>query len=36
MALGILENFDVAGHDADGPEVAHLQIEAMKLAFADI
>ena len=36
MALGILENFDVAGHDADGPEVAHLRIEAMKLAFADI
>ena len=36
MALGILENFDVAGHDADGPEVAHLKIEAMKLAFADI
>ena len=25
MALGILENFDVAGHDRDGPEVAHLQ-----------
>ena len=36
MALGILENFDIAGHDADGPEVAHLKIEAMKLAFADI
>jgi gamma-glutamyltranspeptidase/glutathione hydrolase len=36
MALGILENFDVAGHDGDGPEVAHLKIEAMKLAFADI
>ena len=36
MALGILENFDVAGHDGDGPEVAHLRIEAMKLAFADI
>lgn len=35
MALGILENFDVAGHDCDGPEVAHLRIEAMKLAFAD-
>jgi gamma-glutamyltranspeptidase/glutathione hydrolase len=35
MALGILENFDLAGHDADGPEVAHLRIEAMKLAFAD-
>jgi gamma-glutamyltranspeptidase / glutathione hydrolase len=36
MALGILENFDVAGHDTDGPEIAHLKIEAMKLAFADI
>ncbi len=36
MALGILENFDIAGHDCDGPEVAHLRIEAMKLAFADI
>ncbi len=36
MALGILENFDLAGHDPDGPEVAHLRIEAMKLAFADI
>jgi gamma-glutamyltranspeptidase / glutathione hydrolase len=36
MALGILENFDLAGHNCDGPEVAHLRIEAMKLAFADI
>jgi gamma-glutamyltranspeptidase/glutathione hydrolase len=36
MALGILENFDLAGHDCDGPEVTHLRIEAMKLAFADI
>src|SRR5216683_3245911 len=36
MALGFLENFDLAGHDCDGPEVAHLGIEAMKLAFADI
>ncbi|CAN5858211.1 gamma-glutamyltransferase [soil metagenome] len=36
MALGILENFDLAGHDCDGPEVAHLRIEAMKLAFADL
>jgi gamma-glutamyltranspeptidase/glutathione hydrolase len=36
MALGILENFDIAGHENDGPEVAHLRIEAMKLAFADI
>ena len=36
MALGILENFELAGLDGDGPEVAHLRIEAMKLAFADI
>jgi len=36
MALGILEHFDLAGGDTDGPEVAHLQIEAMKLAFADL
>ncbi|HQS14641.1 gamma-glutamyltransferase [Reyranella sp.] len=36
MALGILENFELAGLDCDGPEVAHLRIEAMKLAFADI
>jgi gamma-glutamyltranspeptidase / glutathione hydrolase len=36
MALGILENFDIAGHDCDSAEVAHLRIEAMKLAFADI
>ncbi|MBV8394555.1 MAG: gamma-glutamyltransferase [Alphaproteobacteria bacterium] len=36
MALGILENFDIAGHECDGPDVAHLRIEAMKLAFADI
>ena len=36
MALGILENFDLAGHDVDGPDVAHLRIEAMKLAHADL
>ena len=36
MALGILENFDVAEHNPDSPEMAHLRIEAMKLAFADI
>jgi gamma-glutamyltranspeptidase/glutathione hydrolase len=35
MALGILENFDLTGFAPDGPEVAHLRIEAMKLAFAD-
>ena len=36
MALGILENFDVADHDPDSATMAHLRIEAMKLAFADI
>ncbi|MDP1718366.1 MAG: gamma-glutamyltransferase family protein, partial [Burkholderiales bacterium] len=36
MALGILENFDVAKLPVDSPESLHLQIEAMKLAFADI
>ena len=36
MALGILENFEINGHDVDGPEASHLKIEAMKLAFADI
>lgn len=35
MALGILKHFDIAALDPDGPEAAHLQIEAMKLAFAD-
>ena len=36
MALGILEKFDIAGMDADGVDSQHLQIEAMKLAFADV
>ena len=36
MALGMLENFDINGLDVDSPEAAHLKIEAMKLAFADI
>ncbi len=35
MALGILSNFDVAGMSVDGADSQHLQIEAMKLAFAD-
>ena len=35
IALGILENFDLAGMAVDGAEAQHLQIEAMKLAFAD-
>ena len=36
IALGILENFDVASMKLDGVESQHLQIEAMKLAFADV
>ena len=36
IALGILEKFDVAGLAVDSAESQHLQIEAMKLAFADI
>ena len=35
IALGILEHFDLASLPPDGPESQHLQIEAMKLAFAD-
>ena len=36
MALGILENFDLASLPLDGVATQHLQIEAMKLAFADV
>lgn len=36
MALGILDKFDVAGLAVDGVDSQHLQIEAMKLAFADV
>lgn len=36
IALGILEQFDVASLPLDGIESQHLQIEAMKLAFADV
>ncbi|MFN7087438.1 MAG: gamma-glutamyltransferase [Burkholderiales bacterium] len=36
MALGILENFDMAALPVDSVDSLHLQIEAMKLAFADI
>ena len=35
IALGILEHFDVRSHAVDGPDSLHLQIEAVKLAFAD-
>ena len=36
IALGILKNFDLAGMRVDGIDSQHLQIEAMKLAFADV
>ena len=36
IALGILENFDLASLPVDGVDSQHLQIEAMKLAFADV
>jgi len=36
IALGILQNFDLGSMPVDGPESQHLQIEAMKLAFADV
>ncbi len=35
LALGILENFDLAALPVDSVQSVHLQIEAMKLAFAD-
>ena len=36
IAVGILDNFDVASLAVDGVDSQHLQIEAMKLAFADV
>jgi gamma-glutamyltranspeptidase/glutathione hydrolase len=36
IALGILDRFDVAGLPLDSVRSQHLQIEAMKLAFADL
>ena len=36
IALGILQHFDIASLPVDGVASQHLQIEAMKLAFADI
>ena len=36
MALGMLERFDLASMPLDGAACQHLQIEAMKLAFADV
>lgn len=35
MALGILDHFDLADLQVDCPDVIHLSVEAMKLAFAD-
>ena len=36
IALGLLREFDLAAMPVDGVESQHLQIEAMKLAFADV
>jgi len=36
MALNILEGFDIAKYPRESVESYHLQIEAMKLAFADV
>ena len=36
IALGILDQFDLASLAVDGVDSQHLQIEAMKLAFADV
>jgi gamma-glutamyltranspeptidase/glutathione hydrolase len=36
IALGILRHFDIAALPVDSAECQHLQIEAMKLAFADV
>ncbi len=35
IALGILKNFDITQWAVDSPEFLHIQIETMKLAFAD-
>jgi gamma-glutamyltranspeptidase/glutathione hydrolase len=36
MALGMLRHFDLRALGADSPAAAHLQVEAIKLAFADV
>ena len=36
IALGIVDKFDIASMPVDGLASQHLQIEAMKLAFADV
>lgn len=35
IALGILQHFDMAAFGVDSPDSVHVQIEAIKLAFAD-
>ncbi len=35
IALGILQALDIRAHDLDSADAVHLQVEAMKLAFAD-
>lgn len=35
LMLGILDHFDLANHPVDSADSVHLQVEAMKLAFAD-
>ncbi len=35
LTLGMLENFDLASYAVDSVESVHIQLEAMKLAFAD-
>ncbi|MCP4583899.1 MAG: gamma-glutamyltransferase family protein [candidate division Zixibacteria bacterium] len=36
IALGILDQFDIRRHPVDSADSIHIQIESMKLAFADI
>ena len=36
IALGILQHFDITASSVDSVRTQHLQIEAMKLAFADV
>jgi gamma-glutamyltranspeptidase/glutathione hydrolase len=36
IMLGILNHFDLKSFKPDSPELLHLQIEAMKLAFSDV
>jgi gamma-glutamyltranspeptidase / glutathione hydrolase len=36
IALGILEHYEIGGKSIDSAAIQHLEIEAMKLAFADV